>query len=660
MVESRQGKRKRIFFVDADGKKDPDTYVDVPVVSLTPIVGTRGQVFNYRIVNDSRNDSRQGVTKRVFNSSLRDGNITYDQETYLDVERPRQTRFLGTNAQLFKGKHINFDPAPATPENAAGLIEDKLGHYKVHYVRFYKDNNDDDGQPWITLEMIDRMNVVGSRGQLFKYKFHHPTADDYSVFGATTPKGTTYGSQISDDDPYRPILGYCPLDLELMPEEIPGSSNIIIDPPWRLSPDRNIVNVKKGGTYVLILWIWSDSGTLNLGERCIQTGCAPDALATQFIDGIQSRYYSAKDMSIEYVDEGDTLLHESGTTSVENTIHPTVALGYPTYRDCVQCDVNEIPQEIYPCSDPNSGLGCLEHCSGLSPPLPPIDFPDEVFADPVPFNHYSKSFLFDISASSEEDTSPLTISFDITGLPNPKIWTYFVRTLPFCPQFFQGTNLQFATCNQDEYISNFTTNLGFQVYVFNKSDVDVYTQDDEFPVRKKAMVNPASDKYENNWPDTIAVAVSRTTNFVTMQWADASGFLHEGLSNAEDSAGTAGTGSSTGGNAERYEFTFQNYKLTGIGSNLKVTRPVFWPSSGLLRTDIIGGYVGCGSNLDREAALRPATPHEHSVRGYLVGAKINGVQELVRLPSAPEFSSTKFAHSFTVAPNEIETEEPPF
>src|SRR4030095_7250578 len=206
----------------------------------------------------------------------------------------------------------------------------------------------------------------------------------------------------------------------------------------RLDPFQNIVNVS-GGVYVLIRWDWADRGTTNLGERCVQSGCDTGPVTNVFIACVQAVYLSAANLAIDYVDDE---LPGALINTPEKITHPTTALGYSTYRDCVQCVGGYIPQELYPCSDIHSDIDCNERCP--NEPLPPINFPDEVFADPVPYNGYAKSFLLSIAPSAEDNTiDPLTVSFDIGGLPNPKPWISFVRTLPFCPAFFQGSNLTF-------------------------------------------------------------------------------------------------------------------------------------------------------------------------------------------------------------------------
>jgi hypothetical protein len=240
---ARRYKRKRIRLQPFS---DTENYVDIPVISGLSYLGTNGQVFNYKIVNDSSNKSRTTKIKRVRAASFDGSDIAYKEDSYVDAERILVSNFLGTNGQIFKHKFQNNDPAPRTPEAAAGLQDDELGHYKVHYVRYYKNNddsNDTNGNqfPWVTLELIDFLRIIGTNGQVFNYRMRWPGINALEQIGET-PRGTTYGSKIDDADPYKPILGYCNPDLELMPEEFDQDSG---DPlPLRMDMLQNLVNVK--------------------------------------------------------------------------------------------------------------------------------------------------------------------------------------------------------------------------------------------------------------------------------------------------------------------------------------------------------------------------------------------------------------------------------
>jgi len=263
-MDRRLGKRKRVFFPNVTtGLNDPSRYVDLPVITALPIIGTNAQELKHKLVNDRTNESRTVVTKRVQSSKFNGNDVTYNSGKYIDVERIQTFRIVGSvdiegfelknpavNAQQYNVRLNNKDPAPQTPESVAGISDDDIGHFKVHYVRFYKDNHDSGGD-WLTVEYIDEMHVIGTNGQLFKYKFKNLTAEEYANFG-NAPSGRAYGSPIFDSDPYKPILGYCDPSLELVQDE---------SAPWRLDPLQNIVNI--GGGEVVLSWAYKPESYTN-------------------------------------------------------------------------------------------------------------------------------------------------------------------------------------------------------------------------------------------------------------------------------------------------------------------------------------------------------------------------------------------------------------
>lgn len=247
-LDGRTMKRKsiRIGPEPEEGATDTRPHIEIPVMTEGPFVSTNGQIFNYRFINNSENESRQ-VTTHTVKAAIFDSEneeIHYGGPE-IDVERMQVGRIIGTNGQIFKHRLWNNDPAPKTPEAAAGIQQDDIGHYKVHYVRYYANNNDSTGT-WIDVEYVDQLKVVGTNGQIYNFRFRCPDVEYFQQFGETPNTEKTYGDPIEDDsDPYaqnpdKPlILGYCDPALELLERE-EGSS---IDPPWRLDPLTNIVNL---------------------------------------------------------------------------------------------------------------------------------------------------------------------------------------------------------------------------------------------------------------------------------------------------------------------------------------------------------------------------------------------------------------------------------
>ncbi len=235
-MTTRTLKRKRII-LDPDDKEN--SYVDIPVVAQMQIVGSLGQLFKYKIVNDSTNTTRQVREQEVKAARINDDVIEYDDDVSIKVERIKQLRILGSRGQIFKYKLKNEDPAPRTPEECLeGDDEEAFHHEKVRYVRYYKDN-DTEEDLWIDVEQIELMRMLGTNGQIFKFRLANEEAGD-----PVDPE--------DDDDPYLRTeegvtVGFCSDELELMPEEAEDSG---VDPPWRLDPWQNIVNISPLGYWL--------------------------------------------------------------------------------------------------------------------------------------------------------------------------------------------------------------------------------------------------------------------------------------------------------------------------------------------------------------------------------------------------------------------------
>lgn len=231
-------KRKRVtvFSKNQDGSSDSMSYVDIPVIAEMTIIGTNAQEFRYRFVNDSRTQLRTVKVKKVGNIHGAFGNeVNFDN--YVNAERIQSMAFTGTVEQISGAwrtdkKFKNQDPAPKQPDGS-----DDPRHLKVHYVRYYQNNNvgDNTGSgTWIDVEMIDQMDMLGTNAQEYGFKLKNPTSDDYAEAG-----GGSFGQTVTDDDPYEPVVGFCDPSLELLDRENDEDGNPL---PARLDPFQNIVN----------------------------------------------------------------------------------------------------------------------------------------------------------------------------------------------------------------------------------------------------------------------------------------------------------------------------------------------------------------------------------------------------------------------------------
>lgn len=247
-------KRKRVPILSDDGAGgidyDRDAYVDMPVITEIDLVGSLGQEFRYRFRNDSETKLRTVNVKKVGHAtgaSFEGATVTLDQ--FARVERIKTIAFTnpldipeGNKAWQTDKKLNNADPPPKQYDGA-----DEPRHLKVHYVRFYKDN-DIDGSVWADSELIDQLSLLGTNAQEFVYRLRWPTAEQYAEMAGDEK----FGQPVDDeDDPYKPIIGFCPANLALLAVELDVDSG---DPlPTRMDPFQNICNVGSGDAVIFFV-----------------------------------------------------------------------------------------------------------------------------------------------------------------------------------------------------------------------------------------------------------------------------------------------------------------------------------------------------------------------------------------------------------------------
>jgi hypothetical protein len=192
---------------------DASQFVYVPVVDRITFVDQKSDSQESTwIFDNSENSLREVRTQRVFS--------TADESQYLDVERIAQFRVVDqkSDGQESTYRVVNDDPPPALPGGGG------LQHLRTHVVRYRQSY---DG-PWIDVELIDQIAFVDPKSNSQEMIF-------------TLDHGPTAGPAGDANDPYQPdIAGSEPLT-PLSPV------NSLVDPPWRLDPFRNIVNLSWQG-----------------------------------------------------------------------------------------------------------------------------------------------------------------------------------------------------------------------------------------------------------------------------------------------------------------------------------------------------------------------------------------------------------------------------
>jgi len=225
-------KRKRIPILSGDDQYDPDNYVDIPVIAEITIIGSQGQEFHYRFTNDSTTQLRTVRIKKVGNATGEFGpDVNISLDTYVNAERIQTMAFSNSVEMLNEKaqsasfnqawrtdkKFKNQDPAPKQPDGS-----DDPAHLKVHYVRYYR-NNDPGESRWIDVELIDQMELKATNAQEYTFKLRHPTPDDYALMAeeAGVANSEKFGQPVESDtsDPYQPILGFCDQTLQLLDVE---------------------------------------------------------------------------------------------------------------------------------------------------------------------------------------------------------------------------------------------------------------------------------------------------------------------------------------------------------------------------------------------------------------------------------------------------------
>ncbi len=196
---------------------DNSLHVDIPVINSMAwtCAAEQAQEYRWTINNTLDNQIRAVHTHRVTNVA--------DSSQYLDVERIDGVggKIMANQAQEYLWNLKNFDPPPQPPE----LIGEDPQHRKVHYVRYYKDNNTS-SDAWIDVELIDQCKITCMAEQAQEYIFYlkNPELGD----PAPDPDGG-----LEPPDPYRPTIATCNPDLHLLDGQA----------PWRFDPFQNVVNV---------------------------------------------------------------------------------------------------------------------------------------------------------------------------------------------------------------------------------------------------------------------------------------------------------------------------------------------------------------------------------------------------------------------------------
>ncbi len=565
---SRTTARKTIVLPDGDT-------IDVPCITKISFLdpNERAQETQQSLDNSRTDSSRSVHVDQVHSVEVDEDGVatsttapTAGTES-LYVERIDTWRSIDPNDR--------YQETQTTLDNTTGndaLPPHFSAHVKTHIYR-YQQNPQDPNGVWIDSELIDEFAVIdpGSRYQESHYFLSNPTNAQF--------RDGNLAGQASPNDPDITISG--------------GDGEGTADNPVRLDPFQNIVNYSSG-VYVLVSFKWADQVSTSLGERCTLVSTTPNPITSVLTDGEQSTVTQSDAIGVDYIGVTGASAVMLNTPTV--VVTEKAALGYPKFpEDCFDCTSSAFII-VYPPSDPKSG----SNPGGNPCPDLPL-----AFADPVPFNQFEKSFLLDVAPSDGGDPTAdaSKVEFNLLGIPDPKPYSIFERAL----ETYTGGD------GFDEYINDGTSNLQFEIRVYDKSAVDIYLTDQICPLRKKG-IDPTGASAAT---ETLE-AWKTFTSYSSEQYIDAENELHEGLSEAES---VTGTGGSTGGGAVMLLLPFERFTVgpgqpVFAGSDIAVKRPILWPEQ---PASIEVEAVLSGSIDEGDAVIGART-----IRRYSYFWKVNG------------------------------------
>lgn len=213
--------RLRIVNPDDPDQDNPSSYVDIPVVAQitfankdkkSPGVDTQ-HVFNFDLSDDL---GHYYHIFRVCNVTSQDGELVYDEDNYVDVERVEcyPIRSQKDNAQVTGMIMGNTDLDGGWPAQPGQL--DPFGDTGLYrqVVRYTTDNTLD-GVPWVDVELINLLRIKDKKSVSPLLDGWAQGTPQEKVFRIAWYAGL--GPAINDpDDPYKPTFAPCDPNLMLL------------------------------------------------------------------------------------------------------------------------------------------------------------------------------------------------------------------------------------------------------------------------------------------------------------------------------------------------------------------------------------------------------------------------------------------------------------
>ncbi len=216
-------KRKRLY-----NPNDRTQYIDIPVIYTATFktMAEQAQERAWYIKNGIDGGTREVRVQQVRNP--------HDATMRIDVERIQSmiTKTTTEQAQEHRWYIKNTEPPPATAPD--GELIDDPSHELKHFVRYIgKNAEQDDEEIWCDVELIDVLKIKCTTEQ----------AQEYLLY-AKWPDPAQQDAVSDSEDPFQPLtIAICNPELELLVGQEVDSEGNVIDPPYRLDPFQNIVNI---------------------------------------------------------------------------------------------------------------------------------------------------------------------------------------------------------------------------------------------------------------------------------------------------------------------------------------------------------------------------------------------------------------------------------
>jgi hypothetical protein len=203
---------------------DGTTKIDVPVLYQSKFgVAADQHQDQWAYFDNSAKSSRKVHVQNIYLNGKKPVNGD-GGGSFIQVERIDSffVKIMAEGAQEYEYPLTNKDPPPIQLDGT-----NSPAHERTHVVRYYPNNESSGAAGWLDVELIDELKVSCAADQYQEWRIicRHPDL----------------GDPVTDSHvPYNVTIGFCDPSFEQAPDDSQNG----IDPPYRLDPFRNIVNLQ--------------------------------------------------------------------------------------------------------------------------------------------------------------------------------------------------------------------------------------------------------------------------------------------------------------------------------------------------------------------------------------------------------------------------------